>query len=112
MRIFVTDILAIVVIAALLIYHIESLSISGSNGLYERNLNRNSGLSRYHVKSGSRYSKIKPENFNELTDDDDVFEHSKRQQQPPSDDYGHLRFGKRDEQFDDYGHMRFGRNGE
>lgn len=26
------------------------------------------------------------------------------------DDYGHMRFGKRD-QFDDYGHMRFGRSG-
>ncbi|XP_078032977.1 drosulfakinin [Augochlora pura] len=27
------------------------------------------------------------------------------------DDYGHMRFGKR-EQFDDYGHMRFGRRHE
>lgn len=45
----------------------------------------------------------------QIVDDDDFFELSKRQ---TSDDYGHLRFGKRgDEQFDDYGHMRFGRNG-
>lgn len=44
-----------------------------------------------------------------LVDDDDLFELSKRQ---TSDDYGHLRFGKRGEEpFDDYGHMRFGRSG-
>lgn len=42
-------------------------------------------------------------------DDDDFFELPKRQ---ASDDYGHMRFGKRgDETFDDYGHMRFGRSG-
>lgn len=41
-------------------------------------------------------------------DEDDLFELPKRQ---TSDDYGHLRFGKRGEQFDDYGHMRFGRSG-
>ncbi|KAJ9587735.1 hypothetical protein L9F63_018843 [Diploptera punctata] len=37
--------------------------------------------------------------------DDDNIDFSKRQ----SDDYGHLRFGKR-EPFEDYGHMRFGRS--
>lgn len=43
-------------------------------------------------------------------DDDDLFELPKRQ---TSDDYGHLRFGKRgEESFDDYGHMRFGRGGD
>lgn len=43
-----------------------------------------------------------------IADDDDLLEFSKRQ---TSDDYGHLRFGKRgEESFDDYGHMRFGRS--
>lgn len=38
-------------------------------------------------------------------DDDGIFD-SKRF----DDDYGHMRFGKRNEEkFDDYGHMRFGR---
>nr|CAD7394294.1 unnamed protein product [Timema cristinae] len=41
-----------------------------------------------------------------LIDDEDVIDLNKRQ----SDDYGHMRFGKRGEQFDDYGHMRFGRS--
>nr|CAD7260165.1 unnamed protein product [Timema shepardi] len=41
-----------------------------------------------------------------LIDDEDVIDFNKRQ----SDDYGHMRFGKRGEQFDDYGHMRFGRS--
>nr|CAD7207579.1 unnamed protein product [Timema douglasi] len=39
-----------------------------------------------------------------LIDDEDVIDFNKRQ----SDDYGHMRFGKRGEQLDDYGHMRFG----
>ncbi|EFA04708.1 drosulfakinins [Tribolium castaneum] len=58
----------------------------------------------------TQYSRIKAEPFNEfIVDDDDLFELSKRQ---TSDDYGHLRFGKRGEEpFDDYGHMRFGRSG-
>ncbi|XP_044268639.1 drosulfakinins [Tribolium madens] len=58
----------------------------------------------------SQYSRIKAEPINEfIVDDDDLFELSKRQ---TSDDYGHLRFGKRGEEpFDDYGHMRFGRSG-
>jgi len=37
--------------------------------------------------------------------DDEIMDFNKRQ----SEDYGHMRFGKR-EQFDDYGHMRFGRS--
>lgn len=45
-----------------------------------------------------------------LDDDDDaLFEANKRQM---SDDYGHMRFGKRgggDNDFAEYGHMRFGR---
>ncbi|XP_019873919.1 uncharacterized protein LOC109602040 [Aethina tumida] len=44
-----------------------------------------------------------------IVDEDDLFDLAKRQ---TSEDYGHLRFGKRDEQFDDYGHMRFGRGGD
>lgn len=46
-----------------------------------------------------------------LLDDDESFDKSKRY-----DDYGHMRFGKRngggEDQFDDYGHMRFGKRGE
>ncbi|RZF41044.1 hypothetical protein LSTR_LSTR002676 [Laodelphax striatellus] len=44
-----------------------------------------------------------------IDDSDDLMEIGKRQ----SDDYGHMRFGKRgevDDKFDDYGHMRFGRD--
>lgn len=45
-----------------------------------------------------------------LLDDDESFDKSKRY-----DDYGHMRFGKRngggEDQFDDYGHMRFGKRG-
>ena len=43
--------------------------------------------------------------LNDFVIDDDTIDFSKRQ----SDDYGHMRFGKR-EQFEDYGHMRFGRS--
>lgn len=48
-----------------------------------------------------------PNEFDILSDDDDLFDISKK-----FDDYGHMRFGKRGEgdQFDDYGHMRFGRS--
>lgn len=43
--------------------------------------------------------------LNDFVIDDEVMDFNKRL----SDDYGHMRFGKR-EQFDDYGHMRFGRS--
>nr|BAH11170.1 preprosulfakinin [Psacothea hilaris hilaris] len=58
----------------------------------------------------TQYARLKPEPYlNDFIDDDDLIEFSKRQ---TSDDYGHLRFGKRgEESFDDYGHMRFGRSG-
>lgn len=48
-----------------------------------------------------------PAEFDIFSDDDDLFDMSKK-----IDDYGHMRFGKRGEgdQFDDYGHMRFGRS--
>ncbi|KAI4465698.1 sulfakinin family [Holotrichia oblita] len=61
------------------------------------------------ILPNSQYPRLKADFTDFIVDDDDFFELSKRQ---TSDDYGHLRFGKRgDEQFDDYGHMRFGRNG-
>lgn len=53
-------------------------------------------------------TKYQPLEIDLLVDDDDVFDKSKRY-----DDYGHMRFGKRqDERFDDYGHMRFGKRDE
>ncbi|KAK4879815.1 hypothetical protein RN001_007961 [Aquatica leii] len=55
-----------------------------------------------------RFNKIRTETLSDLFDDDDLFDLSKRL---VTDDYGHLRFGKRGEDFDDYGHLRFGRNG-
>ncbi|CAG9863328.1 unnamed protein product [Phyllotreta striolata] len=58
------------------------------------------------------YARIKTEPLiGEFVDEDDFLELSKRQQS--SDDYGHLRFGRRngEELSDDYGHMRFGRSG-
>ncbi|RZB38975.1 hypothetical protein BDFB_002382 [Asbolus verrucosus] len=65
---------------------------------------------RFAPRAVGQYARIKSEPFNDfIVDDDDLFELSKRQ---TSDDYGHLRFGKRGEEaFDDYGHMRFGRSG-
>lgn len=57
----------------------------------------------------SYFAKVLHFSFMYFLDDDDLVEFSKRQ---TSDDYGHLRFGKRgEENFDDYGHMRFGRSG-
>ncbi|XP_022919257.1 drosulfakinins [Onthophagus taurus] len=50
------------------------------------------------------YSRLKPDLTDFIVDDDEFTEMLKRQ---TADDYGHLRFGKRE--FDDYGHMRFGR---
>lgn len=43
-----------------------------------------------------------------LVDDDDLYLYDKSKRY---DDYGHMRFGKRNEEdhFDDYGHMRFGK---
>lgn len=55
------------------------------------------------------HSRIQPLEVDLVVDDDDAFDKSKRY-----DDYGHMRFGKRDgdDKFDDYGHMRFGKRGE
>lgn len=55
------------------------------------------------VRYRARLSPGPPERF--VIEDDDIIELSKKQM----DDYGHLRFGKREDQFDDYGHLRFGR---
>ncbi|KAF5289009.1 hypothetical protein FQA39_LY03888 [Lamprigera yunnana] len=54
------------------------------------------------------FNKIRSDTFSDMFDDDDLFDLSKRL---VTDDYGHLRFGKRGEDFDDYGHLRFGRSG-
>lgn len=51
----------------------------------------------------SRYGSRFADGF--IIRDDDVIELTKKQ----FDDYGHMRFGKREDQFDDYGHLRFGR---
>lgn len=54
------------------------------------------------------HTKFQPLEIDLVVDDDDMFDKSKRY-----DDYGHMRFGKRqDERFDDYGHMRFGKRDE
>ncbi|CAG9767660.1 unnamed protein product [Ceutorhynchus assimilis] len=83
-----------------------------THGNMENSGSRSRGFSRYYSR-GVPYGPAKNTDtfLNEFNDDDDIFDLSKRQHSPNSDDYGHLRFGKRDEQFDDYGHMRFGRNG-
>ncbi|GJQ69721.1 Dsk [Trypoxylus dichotomus] len=78
-----------------------------TNALESIHRHRNKPLLRLLPKR--QYPKIKADFTDFIVDDDDLFEMSKRQ---TSDDYGHLRFGKRgEEQFDDYGHMRFGRSG-
>ncbi|KAH1014010.1 hypothetical protein HUJ04_002915 [Dendroctonus ponderosae] len=95
----------------LILCQMNHIIAESSNGNVELPRNRPSGLLKYPYRL-VQYRRLKPHaiinDFDE--DDDDVFNLSKRQQ-TNSDDYGHLRFGKREEQFDDYGHMRFGRNG-
>ncbi|KAF5286789.1 hypothetical protein FQR65_LT02207 [Abscondita terminalis] len=65
-------------------------------------------ISRLPATIPLRFNKIRTETLSDIFDDDDLFDLSKRL---VTDDYGHLRFGKRGEDFDDYGHLRFGRNG-
>nr|QXU63184.1 sulfakinin [Dendroctonus armandi] len=88
----------------------ENILADSSNGNVGLSRNRANGVLKYPYRV-VQYRRLKPHaimnDFEE--DDDDVFNLSKRQQ-TNSDDYGHLRFGKREEQVDDYGHMRFGRN--
>lgn len=77
-----------------------SSQVTGSSGnigvgVPRRNLLLSPHASRY----GSRFS----DGF--VIRDDDIIELTKKQ----FDDYGHMRFGKREDQFDDYGHLRFGR---
>jgi len=70
-----------------------------------RILNSNPGLVRL-FRLLSRSNGLSP-------DDEDVFggeDESYFQKRQQYDDYGHMRFGKRNpKDFDDYGHMRFGR---
>lgn len=47
---------------------------------------------------------------NSGTDDEDWFlDEDNQLQKRQYDDYGHMRFGKRQNDFDDYGHLRFGK---
>lgn len=62
------------------------------------------GQHLFQAASSLSHSKTQPLEIDLLVDDDDLIDNSKRY-----DDYGHMRFGKRDEHFDDYGHMRFGK---
>lgn len=113
MRNLITTFFVVTAVYFLTMCQIERIYATPSNGNTENHRNRASrGIPRYHSRSATQYGRMKPDTmFNDFGDDDDIFDLSKRQQ-PPSDDYGHLRFGKRDEmKFDDYGHMRFGRNG-
>lgn len=131
MKNWITSLFIITTLYALCIFAIKPALAAPSNGNIEAPRNRARGVSRYHSRA-TQYGRMKPDTFindfggkfvknnlsgefskiipgqSLLSDDDDIFDLSKRQQ-PNSDDYGHLRFGKRDEQFDDYGHMRFGR---
>ncbi|KAJ3654411.1 hypothetical protein Zmor_013601 [Zophobas morio] len=90
-------------------FHNASAAPGNVNNL-EAHRTRGRPFARLGSRGSGQYARIKPEPFGEfIVDDDDLFELSKRQ---TSDDYGHLRFGKRGEEtFDDYGHMRFGRSG-
>ncbi|XP_066256935.1 uncharacterized protein Dsk [Euwallacea similis] len=109
MRNIFTSSFLIVVICLLSFYNIEHILALPSSNSAEIVRSRARTISRYRPRIS--YGRLKTEGFgNELGDEEDIFDLSKRQQ-TNSDDYGHLRFGKRDEQFDDYGHMRFGRNG-
>lgn len=83
--------------------------------LNEFNLNRNirapigvNGRGPRIIPVAIPHTKFQPLEIDLVVDDDDPFDKTKRY-----DDYGHMRFGKRqDEQFDDYGHMRFGKRDE
>lgn len=79
-------------------------------GLHRRNLRSlhrqrigiNGGVQSKYIYRNPRY----PFDNDLYGKDDDSIETNKR-----FDDYGHMRFGKRNEdQFDDYGHLRFGRS--
>ncbi|CAG9837077.1 unnamed protein product [Diabrotica balteata] len=89
----------------------QSSAAAPSKDGRERHVSRSVNVERY--SRYPQYAKIKPEPFvsDFIVDEDDFLELPKRQQS--SDDYGHLRFGRRNGEdiSDDYGHMRFGRGG-
>ncbi|KAF2881883.1 hypothetical protein ILUMI_24288 [Ignelater luminosus] len=86
--------------------HIQGVSAATVN--MENNHRPHRPVPRVAARLPVHYSKIRTESLSDFLDDDDLFDLSKRQ---VADDYGHLRFGKRGEDFDDYGHLRFGRSG-
>lgn len=83
----------------------------GSNSGRVRRISTRFGLNNNYPNKFQQIPRTRfPLDLDLLTDDDDLlFDMSKRM-----DDYGHMRFGKRNggegDQFDDYGHMRFGRS--
>lgn len=75
---------------------------------FNRNIRTPNGAGQRIVPMAIPHTKFQPLEIDLVVDDDDSFDKTKRY-----DDYGHMRFGKRqDEQFDDYGHMRFGKRGD
>lgn len=75
---------------------------------FNRNIRTPNGAAQRIIPLTIPHTKFQPLEIDLVVDDDDPFDKTKRY-----DDYGHMRFGKRqDEQFDDYGHMRFGKRGE
>ncbi|KAG5886106.1 hypothetical protein JTB14_031705 [Gonioctena quinquepunctata] len=108
LRSFSTGVFIITSLYLLLTYQFGiALGAPGSSS-QESHRSRNGGFGRYRPP---QYARIKNEPFinDFIVDDDDIFEFSKRQGN--SDDYGHMRFGRKGEEVsDDYGHMRFGRS--
>ncbi|XP_031344997.1 uncharacterized protein LOC116172042 [Photinus pyralis] len=96
------------------IYLLLFLNHSQNANSFVSALNNMEALHRPHrplpaasARLAIHYKKVHPE-LSDILDEEDLFDLSKRL---VTDDYGHLRFGKRGEDFDDYGHLRFGRGG-
>ncbi|XP_057652872.1 uncharacterized protein LOC130891852 [Diorhabda carinulata] len=94
----------------LLFSHKFSVSSAATNkDVHQRRVSRHNNIDRY--SKYPRYNRIKADPFINgfILDDDEFLEFPKRQS---SDDYGHLRFGRKNGEdiSDDYGHMRFGRS--
>ncbi|KAK5646404.1 hypothetical protein RI129_004868 [Pyrocoelia pectoralis] len=102
-----TGILIVSSVLLLFVHHSQNAgSVAQALNNIERIHRQQGPVPRIAARLPIRY-KGHPE-LSEIFDEDDLFDLSKRL---VTDDYGHLRFGKRGEDFDDYGHLRFGRSG-
>lgn len=79
---------------------VQPLKVSGSQA-WSRYSNKRLSRPLYAINAYRR-DHINPAEL-EFVDESDI------EKRGTMDDYGHLRFGKRGQEWEDYGHMRFGR---